>query len=104
MSGVEVRVKDGAGQSLPWPSEAQEKVLQEVAAERERQDAKWGAQRTLPADTWIRILGEEYGEVCKAVNENNPHDYRAELVQVAAVAVAAIEALDLRSQIVGGRS
>lgn len=66
----------------------------EVAAERDRQDRKWGAQRCHPPDRWIVILGEEFGEVCEARNDHDTAGYRAELIQVAAVALAAIEALD----------
>lgn len=48
----------------------------------------------------LAILGEEYGEACRAMNEmegaNDKHgkDLRKELVQVAAVCVAWIEAID----------
>ena len=80
-------------------------VLLDVAAERGRQDAKWGADRDYPHGMWALILGEEYGEACEAVleiDEFNPGpgltELRAELVQVAAVAVAWIEAID------GGRA
>ena len=74
-----------------------QEVLQEVAKERQRQDAKWGVQRHNPL-TWLAILGEEVGEVNKAVLENifskkGLENYREELIQVAAVAVAAIESL-----------
>ena len=44
-------------------------ALVEVSAERSRQDTKWGSQRHLQAEVWLAILGEEYGEVCTAVNE-----------------------------------
>lgn len=40
------------------------------------------------------ILGEEFGDVCRAVEDNNPRNLREELIQVAAVAVAWIEKLD----------
>jgi NTP pyrophosphatase (non-canonical NTP hydrolase) len=77
---------------------ATEDVLQEVLAEMARQDAKWGDQRQLPSLKWIAILGEEYGEVCKAVLEEDRVGYRMELVQVAAVAIQAIMSYDsLRS-------
>lgn len=74
-----------------------QEVLQEVAKERERQNTKWGVQRHNPL-TWLAILGEEVGEVNKAVLENifsrkGLEEYRQELIQVAAVAVAAVESL-----------
>ena len=96
-------------------------VLLEVAAERAAQDERWGEQNhpdgTGPAHdpivglladrarglttsaaeqgslTWRHILREEYAE---AAAEADPAKLRAELVQVAAVAVAWIEALDRR--------
>lgn len=76
-------------------------VLNDVAEERLRQDEKWGSQRTLTPEVWLRILAEEFGEAAKAINEGNydPMDkdcYRREMIQVAAVAIAAVEAHDHR--------
>ncbi|MBZ9752062.1 hypothetical protein K7W42_14470 [Deinococcus sp. HMF7604] len=74
-------------------------VLAEVRRERERQDAKWGEQNLDPA-VWLMILGEEVGEANNAALEHlmgNARDlshYRTELLQVAAVAVSAVESLD----------
>ena len=78
------------------------KVIKEVFGERERQDQKWGEQNHHPME-WLAILGEEVGEANKAALEAHfsGHsrygvfdDYRKELIQVAAVAVAAVESLD----------
>lgn len=90
-------------------------VLAEVAAERHRQDERWGEQnhqngtgsayaaeassarkecdRAAGAGelTWRHILLEE---VAEAGAEHDPASLRAELIQVAAVAVAWAEALD----------
>ena|ERR1035437_2602058 len=68
-------------------------ILEEVLAERMKQDEKWGEQNH-PPFKWVTILGEEFGEVSKAALENDPHNYREELIQVAAVAIAAIENFD----------
>lgn len=73
-------------------------VLKEVLNERIRQDEKWGEQNHRPAE-YLMILGEEVGEVNKAALESHfsgkpLSDYRDELVQVAAVAVAMIECFD----------
>lgn len=95
--------------------------LAEIADERARQDRKWGEQNHpdgtggpdaeivagmlkalcqdagLPdgaGDTWLKILAEEVGE---AFDETEWPKLRAELVQVAAVVVAWIEAGDRRS-------
>lgn len=87
------------------PSEAQDIAFGLIREERERQDAIWGSQRHLLPDTWLAILTEEVGESAKAVLEIRfpiPNDSRAEerlqqeLVEVAAVAVAWIEALVYR--------
>lgn len=68
-------------------------VLTEVMHERDRQDDKWGEQNHAPL-LWLAILGEEFGEVAKAAVESKPDQYRRELIEVAAVAVAAIESFD----------
>lgn len=73
-------------------------VLSEVVQERINQEEKWGPQNHSPL-LWLGILGEEFGEVSKAVIEmhfdgSDASKIREELIQVAAVAVAAIESLD----------
>lgn len=98
-------------------------VLADVAAERARQDARWGVQNhpdgtgadyTLSevaeldvrfartrcdrafergAGSWEHILYEEF---CEAMAEDDPVRLRAELVQLAAVAVHWMEAIDTR--------
>lgn len=90
-------------------------VLPEIAAERERQDEKWGEQNhpdgtgpgfaidakrarhrcnlaaALGLVSYRDILNEE---VFEAFAESDPDKLRVELIQVAAVAVAWIEKLD----------
>ncbi len=68
-------------------------VVADVLLERKAQDAKWGVQDHIPL-YWLAILGEEVGETNKAVLEKDWTNYREELVQVAAVALAAIENYD----------
>lgn len=115
-------------------------VLAEVAAERDRQDRKWGEQNhpngTGPDQhilgnppphitnaelaeaarrrtqrftdgpwtlTYEAILTEE---VCEAYAEEDPAKLRAELIQVAAVAVAWVEKIDRdarAAEMIGGR-
>jgi hypothetical protein len=97
-------------------------ILREIAEERIRQDAKWGEQNhpirpdgwdeplILMAQnarenceisfsenkgTWYDILYEEFTEVFA---ESDPDKQRAELIQVAAVAVAMIECIDRRKE------
>lgn len=78
--------------------EAEEGGLASIICERDRQQQKWGIQTHTIAE-WLMILGEEYGEACKAGNESYFRDeplgrLRKELVQTAAVALAIIEGLD----------
>lgn len=68
-------------------------VLAEVSEERGNQERTWGVQNHDP-DKWYRILGEEFGEVAHALNEGDLVNYREELIQVAAVAVAMVESID----------
>lgn len=73
-------------------------VLEEVAAERRRQDELWGEQNHSPAE-WITILGEEYGEASRGAYEIWHDDaigvnYREELIHTAAVCIAAAESYD----------
>ncbi len=70
-----------------------EELTKAVVDERHRQDAKWGEQNHHPYK-WLAILHEETGEAAKAVLESALGEYRKELVQVAAVSLAAIESLD----------
>lgn len=77
---------------------ATKKVLLDIRLERCRQIEKWGKQNRDVCE-WILILAEEFGEASKEANEvyfrqKDPLEYRQELVQTAAVCVAAIESLD----------
>lgn len=78
-------------------------AIELVVAERQRQDEKWGDQSGNHPFEWMSILGEEFGELCEAVNETcfrNPTQPEKggvdkilkEAVHVAAVAVALAEA------------
>lgn len=67
--------------------------LMAIITERVRQEKKWGPQNHDPLK-WNAILGEEFGEVSKAILEGDVKNYREELIQVAAVAIAALESLD----------
>lgn len=79
-------------------------ALYAVIEERLRQDKKWGIQNHDPF-LYLTILGEEYGETCKAALEarfgKDPETeaerylhLREEAVQTAAVALAIVECLD----------
>lgn len=72
-------------------------ILWDISNERDRQDAKWGGipgRDRRDDHTYAAVLGEEFGEVCKAWLERDVDELRVELIQVAAVAVAWIEELD----------
>jgi hypothetical protein len=75
----------------------QRATLDQVMEERERQDEKWGGTPGVDRTddhTYAAVLGEEFGEVCKAWLERDVAGLRTELVQTAAVALAWIEELD----------
>jgi len=76
-------------------------VYDEIRTERTRQDTlaaagRWGGESvaTISDDRRLRVLVEEVGEVARALEEDDSQ-LRVELVQVAAVAVAWLEALDV---------
>lgn len=76
----------------------QQRQLQDILDERDRQDRKWGVQNHGP-DTWCMIITEELGEWSRAVlrarYENGDHaEVRKELVQMAAVALSMLECHD----------
>lgn len=76
-------------------------ISMEVISECTLQLKIWGMQYHDPA-IWLVILGEEVGEACKAVLESRYdvtklREYRRELIQVAAVAMSAIECLDKKN-------
>ena len=70
-----------------------DKIVKFIIAERARQDEKWGEQNH-NIYKWLAILGEEVGEVNKAVLEDNYKDVIDELIQIGAVTVAMIESLE----------
>lgn len=73
-------------------------IINMILSERGRQDSKFGVQNLTP-EVWLVVLVEKLGAVAQEVlnmRRVNPDytNYRTELIQVAAVAVAAIECLD----------
>lgn len=76
-------------------------VYRDIDNERNRQNAKWRAQKHLDS-IWQTILTEEVGEAAQEVlthelGVEGHGDLREELIHIAAVAVACIECLDGRS-------
>ncbi len=70
-----------------------EKILDLISKERDNQDQKWGEQNH-DIYKWLAILGEEVGEVNKAVLESKYDEIINELIQIGAVSVAMIESLE----------
>lgn len=60
--------------SLPFPKLLE--VWGDVSKERQRQEAKWGAQHHDPV-VWLAILGEEFGEACQAAMRLTMDEVRA---------------------------
>jgi hypothetical protein len=79
-------------------------VYAAIDAERTRQAAKWNGEhawgsgdcssRAVDEAVKSTVLTEECGEVARAVLDARHEDMRRELIQVAAVAVAWLEAFD----------
>jgi NTP pyrophosphatase (non-canonical NTP hydrolase) len=81
-----------------------ELIINKIRAERKRQDEKWGEQNHHPL-MWFSIIGEEFGEMCKAFNEysfehdpNHIEDMQREAIQVAACCVAMVECLERQAE------
>lgn len=79
-----------------------DRIFDEVIVERQRQERlkasgkfEYTCADATPTNYFkASVLGEEYGEACAAVNEKDDAQLREELIQVAAVAVAWVQALD----------
>jgi NTP pyrophosphatase (non-canonical NTP hydrolase) len=80
------------------------RAVELVAEERKRQDDKWGREYIMEnrervhyywpssPEQKLTILMEEVGEVARAILEHDVQNLREELTQVAALAVAWLEA------------
>ena len=79
------------------PVQNREEIYRMIEAEREFQIELWGFQDDNTDQQWLSILTEEVGEFAKAINDGHPILLKqSELVQIAAVAVSAIESLNKR--------
>jgi len=67
-----------------------------IDCERHAQDIKWGEQNH-DDYKWLAILSEEVGELAKEILSRNDLLTLNELTQVAAVAVAWLEAIERRN-------
>jgi len=80
----------------------QEQVIHMILEERNRQTELWGDVHYTDLNHAICILGEEFGELCEAINETKDYNSRRperggedniikEAIQIAAVAVKLVE-------------
>lgn len=75
----------------------QQTILDEVAAERARQDGRWGGAEhddDMTMDAFAQLIADYAGWARVKVREGTFDEARQRLVQTAALAVAAIERLD----------
>lgn len=70
-------------------------LLQEVFAERDRQEAKWGEQKHKPA-MWAAILAEEFGEAVDEIKESSSIDIDRLLTSISVNGEIARAILDAR--------
>lgn len=98
----------------PFPQEAFDKAIRAITGERHASHATWGKQR-IGIEVWNLVLTEEVGEFAQATLRLRQHliahrehgtqaypgavidlmrDMRAEMIQVANVAISTIEQLD----------
>jgi len=72
-------------------------ILAEVAAERERQDGRWGGAEhddDMTMDAFAQLIADYAGWARVKAREGAFDEARQRLVQAAALAVAAVECLD----------
>ena len=82
-------------------------VLDEIAAERRRQDGKWGGPAHDDAHStaeFVQFIEDYAGWARQMASMNSPDKARRRLIQVAALAVAAVESMDRRSANNGSQS
>lgn len=96
-----MRERLAQAEALPVPAHGSA-AIEMVISERISQIERWGEDPYNHPFEWMSILGEEFGELCEAVNEtcfmNGKHHERGgdeniirEATQIAAVAIAIIE-------------
>lgn len=85
-------------------------VYDEIKAERERQDQQWGGtehDREHPPDEWVMLIKAYLDKAptgSELAHTNYADEYRKRLIQVAALAVAAVEAWDCAQGAMSGES
>lgn len=66
-------------------------ILKKVSEAMEHQHQKFGAEPTATPIEAIAILGEEFGEFCRAINQDKFADAQHEAIQIIAVTLAWLE-------------
>lgn len=70
----------------------QDLTISKILLERKNQDEKWGKDRIIDINgNLANILGEEYGEVCRAILNKDDENLQEELIQLGALCVATVE-------------
>lgn len=72
-------------------------IYREVDAERDRQDTQWGGAShddEHQGSDFVRFVREHTDRARHAVNTGALDEFRAQLIEIAALAVAAVESLD----------
>lgn len=72
-------------------------IFLEIEAERLRQDEKWDGPANDDLNSgvgWLSLIGSHQEDAGIAIREGDLAAFRAELVKIAALAMAAMEALD----------
>jgi hypothetical protein len=73
-------------------------LLTQVLTERQRQRKRWSDQHDMGHDgaQWVALLAERLGKVAAAEMGDGPKEYERRLVELAAVALAALECEERR--------
>lgn len=83
---------------MSQPEQLTAEIRQQVYADIEMRCAdnivKWGDRRSLTTLLWGNVLAEEFGEVIAEIGHHRPQEMRKELIDLVAVGVAMIEAID----------
>lgn len=76
----------------------EQEVLEEVRAERARQDAKWGGPEHDDGHEqaiWVRLIDDR---LAYPEDANGCKEYRQDMIEIAALAVAAVESFDRKAE------
>lgn len=103
---VEVKIDDTMLEAVRHGLNAKEQIFFDIVAERLRQNEQWGGPTvddTRTADQWLAYINaQKYKAIHETLSDSNdeivdPEGYRARLVKIAALAVAALESFDRKN-------